>query len=452
MVMGFSIFIAAASSEYFLWMFSLKKMTGCNIFYLFFIFFLMAFVSVKFFLPKYLSLNIHTTPEYIEKRFDRKSSIYLTWLSLVFFILIKIVLALSVSSVFLQEIFKAEAINTLLFLVLLTGVLTLVGGLSAVIHIHLLQAVVLIIGTLYFSFAGNNIIEFNNFFNFIDSSITRGAGNNSIGFYSVLFVLPCFAIFSVWFWSEDQFVLQRIFSVRNFRQASKGILLGLLLILSFAFLFFNNILVSGGEPAQLISGNMTGSITMRHLYEGEKSLLLIGIYSFLMASLASIFHSGAALFTYNSYRYLNPDTSDSKLVLVGRLATTTFVVITLLLVPAIKLFTYELFLYIFGIMMILISPIVAVLLMSAVYKENNKRIAFRTLLINGILGLVLIITSPGAKSNSSGAGFLFHWNFFDFSVILFLLSCLIIGISNYLSNGKRKFSTAEGPDFSGSNE
>ncbi|MDP4173773.1 MAG: hypothetical protein Q8933_07385 [Bacteroidota bacterium] len=429
MVFGFSVFIAVASSEYFLWLFSLRSVPGCNSLYLLLIFLFVIYLSVKIFWPKYQRLKLFTTPEYIEKIFDRKSSIYFSWVLLLFFILVKTVLTLSLSSVFLQEIFKVEAINTLLSLVLFAGVLALVGGLPTVIHIHLLQAIVLILGTLYFSFAGNNIIEFKEFFNFINVNVSNASDSYPKDFFSVSALLGCFLVFSIWFWCVDQYIVHRALSVNGPKSVTKGVIFSITLIGIFTVLFFNIIVFNGNQmlPA---SQQANKAISMRHLYDSEKSLLLIGVYSSIMATLASIFHSGAALFTFNSYKFGNPDTSDSKLVLVGRLATTVFIVITLLLVPAIKLVTFDLFLFIFGIMMIFISPVVALFVMSTLLQESNKKIAFRTLLITGIIGITLIITTPSSKSNSGGTGMLDHWNFIYSSMLLFALSCLIIFISH----------------------
>jgi len=60
---------------------------------------------------------------------------------------------------------------------------------------------------------------------------------------------------------------------------------------------------------------------------GMKGLVVGGLMAALMSSLASLFNSSAMLFTVDFYKKFRPDTSEKRLVFVGRIATIVIVIL-----------------------------------------------------------------------------------------------------------------------------
>ena len=66
---------------------------------------------------------------------------------------------------------------------------------------------------------------------------------------------------------------------------------------------------------------------------GLRGLVLAGMLSALMSSLASLFNSTATLFTVDFYKRLRPQSSETHLVNVGRVATAAVVVVGMVWIP-----------------------------------------------------------------------------------------------------------------------
>ena len=66
---------------------------------------------------------------------------------------------------------------------------------------------------------------------------------------------------------------------------------------------------------------------------GLRGLVLAGMLSALMSSLASLFNSTATLFTVDFYKRLRPQSSEQHLVIVGRLATAAVIVLGMVWIP-----------------------------------------------------------------------------------------------------------------------
>ena len=69
---------------------------------------------------------------------------------------------------------------------------------------------------------------------------------------------------------------------------------------------------------------------------GLRGLVVAGLLSALMSSLASLFNSCATLFTLDIYSKLKPNRSEKHYVGIGRLATTIVVICGLIWIPIMK--------------------------------------------------------------------------------------------------------------------
>ncbi len=122
------------------------------------------------------------------------------------------------------------------------------------------------------------------------------------------------AIIGFWYWCTDQFIVQRVLSGKNEKEARRGTIFGAYLKLLPVFLFLipgmiafalhQKYLGTGGEGflPMLANGNANAdaafpTLVAKLLPAGVKGMVTIGFICALVASLAAFFNSCATLFT-----------------------------------------------------------------------------------------------------------------------------------------------------------
>ncbi|VDO01618.1 unnamed protein product [Rodentolepis nana] len=101
------------------------------------------------FLPVYISSGVYTLPDYMKKRFGgSRIRIYLTVLSLILYIFTKISVNLYSGSLFINEALGWNVWFSILFILVMTALITITGGLAAVLYTDLVQTIVMIFGAI----------------------------------------------------------------------------------------------------------------------------------------------------------------------------------------------------------------------------------------------------------------------------------------------------------------
>ncbi|CAL4225733.1 unnamed protein product, partial [Meganyctiphanes norvegica] len=108
------------------------------------------------FLPVFIASGVNTLPEYTRKRFGgRRIQTYLAVLSLILYIFTKISVNMYSGGLFIQAALKYNNLYvSVSFLLLLTALCTVVGGLAAVIYTDTIQFFIMIIGSAIVMFKG----------------------------------------------------------------------------------------------------------------------------------------------------------------------------------------------------------------------------------------------------------------------------------------------------------
>ena len=154
------------------------------------------------------------------------------------------------------------------------------------------------------------------------------------------------AVIGFWYWCTDQFIVQRVLSGKNEKEARRGTIFGAYLKLLPVFIFLIPGMIayalnakSGGAflPVDAngvaISDAAFPTLVAKLLPAGFKGLVVCGILAALMSSLASLFNSSAMLFTIDFYKRLRPQTSEKSLVRIGQIATVVIVILGILWIP-----------------------------------------------------------------------------------------------------------------------
>jgi len=441
--------------------------------------------------PFYARSLVYTMPEFLERRFSPAARSVLSVISLVAYVLTKLAVGIFaggvVFGVLLPELrleiggftFNSFWIGSVL-VVLMTGGYTVLGGMRAVAYTEALQTLVLVLGSVLLTAFGlralggwselRSVLD-PDLFNLWKPLVPAGMEGTWApirepgriawyfnGNYPWLGMLLCAPIIGLWYWTTDQYIVQRALGARNEREARRGSIFAAYLKLLPVFIFIIPgmialALAKSGAPGlssmvgpdgQVIAGAAQGAfplLVMTVLPVGIRGIVVAGLLAALMSSLAGVFNASSTLFTIDFYQRLRPASSEHHLVWVGRVATTAMVLISLFWIPVIQ-GSRGLYDYLQGVQGYLAPPIFAVFFLGVFMKRLNARGCLAALIVGFLLGAFrLAVDTPvslglGGFTGYAPGSFLWIVNniyFQYYSLFIFVVSvAVLIGVS-YLS-------------------
>jgi SSS family solute:Na+ symporter len=415
------------------------------------------------FVPFYDRSGVFTMPEFLEKRYNGASRSILSIISLISYVLTKVAVTVYAGGIVFKEVFGIESVWGIDFfwigaigLVIITGIYTVIGGMKAVLYTSVLQTPVLLIGSLTILFIGLDQLggwdELMNIVGNAGVTYTDDVGNvvyhSSEDKMSSLIrsvddpefpwigVILGSAIIGFWYWCTDQYIVQRVLSARDQTQARRGTIFGAYLKTTpvFIFLIPGMIAYALNEKGiiDLSSGDAAfPTLVSSLLPAGLKGVVVGGLLAALMSSLASLFNSSAMLFTVDFYKKYRPETSEHKLVQVGRMATVVIVILGILWIPVMQSLGDVLYEYLQQVQGLLAPGIAAVFFMGVFYKRATPLGGMWGLIIGFVLGmlrLVLNIFSSGVDPDSFWYEWFIATNWLNYTVFLFFLTIGIIAL------------------------
>ncbi len=407
------------------------------------------------FVPFYLRSGIYTMPEFLEKRYSRACRDYLSVVSILAYIITKISLIIFAGALVFEVLgipFWTGAIIT----VVATGFYTVLGGLKAVIYTDMVQAFILILGTVVVSIFG--LYQLGGWDGLIDTisvasledgkpsvsqffNLWRPMKDTDYPWTGMLFGAP---ILGVWYWCTDQYIVQRALSAKDISNARKGALFAGYLKLLPVFLFFiPGVIAYAMLQKGIISFSLEDAdqalpaLITQVLPIGFKGLAIAGLLAALMSSLSSAFNSSSTLLTIDFYQKFRPEATEKDLVRFGRLATVVLVVLSLGWIPFMDaLMGGGIFHYLQSIQAYISPPIAAVFLLGLFFKWINARgaiVALWTGFTIGVARLVLEFMSNNESivvAKGSALAYFLDINFLHFALFLFLFcSALLMLVS-----------------------
>jgi SSS family solute:Na+ symporter len=157
-------------------------------------------------------------------------------------------------------------------------------------------------------------------------------------------------------------------------------------------------------------------------------MVVAGLLAALMSSLAGVFNASATLFTMDFYSKFRPNTSQHRLVWIGRIATAAMVLIGLAWIPVIR-GGRGLYDYLQGVQAYLAPPIFVVFFLGVFWKRLNGAGCLAAMIVGFIMGLFRLAVDTPVKLVDGFAyepnSFLWIVNnmFFQYYSILILIVC-----------------------------
>jgi SSS family solute:Na+ symporter len=437
--------------------------------------------------PFYVRSMVFTMPEFLERRFNVTARYVLSIISLVAYVLTKIAVGIFAGGIVFGTLLPELRVDLGGFVldsfwigsfavIILTGLYTIIGGLRAVAYTEALQTVVLIIGSILVTIFGLmklggwaelREIAGSDMFNLWKPLVPEGMEGTWApvmeegriawyfnGQFPWLGMLLCAPIIGLWYWCTDQYIVQRALGANNEQQARRGTIFAAFLKLLPVFIFIIPgmicfALAESGRSAELAAalysdGVMDGTkaqaafpLLVQHvLPAGVRGIVVAGLLSALMSSLAGVFNASSTLFTMDLYSKFRPNSSQSQLVWIGRLATAAMVVVGLLWIPVIQ-GAQGLYQYLQGVQGYLAPPIFVVFFFGVFSKRLNAAGCLAALGVGFAMGVLrLAVDTPISLGMTEGyAEGSFFWilnniYFQYYSLLIFVVSAVVmVGVS-----------------------
>ena len=151
---GASLFVSNISTEHFIGLSGTGASSGLAVGHFEWLACLILLILGWVFVPFYLRSNVFTMPEFLERRFNRQSAVYLAGISIIAYIFTKISVQLYAAGVVLERVAGWKLWETAVVLVIATGIYTVAGGLAAVIYTDTVQTLILITGAVALTVIG----------------------------------------------------------------------------------------------------------------------------------------------------------------------------------------------------------------------------------------------------------------------------------------------------------
>lgn len=351
-------------------------------------------IAALIFIPLYLNSRITTIPEFLELRYDRRSRKFFSIVTIFTSIIVDTAGGLYAGAIVLKAFFPELIIwQTTLVLALVAGIYTAFGGLKAVVYTDAIQAVVLIIGCstlsyfmfeqLDFSWAKvvNNAPE-----DFL--SIVRPLDDPSLPWPGLILAVP---ILGFWYWTTNQYIVQRILGARDVNNARWGVILASFLkIVPLFIMVIPGTMAIGLFPGLENPDQVFPTAVINILPAGLVGLVMAGLISAIMSSVDSTLNSASTLFVIDFVKTYKPNISEEQVLKYGRYTTLFLMILAAVWAPMIQNFG-GIWSYLQQMFSIIVPPIAVIFLVGVFYKKGNKDGAYWTLIIGTLMGLFLFV-------------------------------------------------------------
>jgi solute:Na+ symporter, SSS family len=448
------------------------------------------------FVPFYMRSMVFTMPEFLERRFSTSSRYVLSIVSILTFIVSKIAVGIFAGGVVFSTLLPEMHLTIggtyidsfwigSILVIVLTGIYTTLGGMRAVAYNDAVQAIILIGGSACLTFYGLaklggwselRHICGSEMFNLWKPLTPAGVistwapvlQTNSAGEvvkqawyfngnFPWLGMLICAPITGLWYWCTDQYIVQRALGAPNQTEARRGSIFAAFLKLSPVYLFIIPGMVcyalakSGkipelgviiGPDGKAITSVAQGSFPLMVQYllpPGLRGIVVAGLLSALMGSLAGVFNACSTLFTVDLYGKWKPKATQHQLVRTGRIATGAMILVALAWIPVIK-GANGLYGYLQTVQGYLAPPIFVVFFFGVFWKRLNAQGALWAMIVGFVMGIFrMAIDTPvtlglqGYQNGYSQGSLLWIINNFYFqyfSVLITIVSAIVmVGVS-----------------------
>lgn len=392
-LIGFSLFATNMSGASFVGMAGAGYGNGISVYSYEWMAAVILVFFVIFLLPFYLRSGVFTMPEFLERRFDRRLRYGFAGLLVVLSIFLDCAGALYAGGLVVQTLWPTVPLWVgVLVLALLSGVLSITGGLGAVVISDTIQGTMLIIGGIIVFIAAILAVPS---WEAVEAVAPAGALSIVQPLDDPFLPWPgLFGVFIIgmYFWSTNQLIVQRALGAKTLDHGRWGALFAGLLKLPPLFIM----VLPGVLAIQLYPDLPTPDLAFPTLVFdllpiGIRGVILAALVAAITSTVDSILNSASTLVTMDFVRPLRPQTTDKQLVRIGRVVTAIVMIVGIVWAPQIVRFP-SLWTYFQSILAYATPPVVAIFVLGILWRRTTPAAAFWTFAIGqavGFAGFVL---------------------------------------------------------------
>jgi len=392
-LIGFSLFASNMSGSSFVGLMGASYSNGVVVFNYEWTAAIVLIFFALFMLPAFLRAGIYTIPQFLTSRYDKRSRVAYSLFTVLAIMFIDTAGALYAGGLVIANVIPGLTLwSAVAVLAVVAGVYTILGGLEAVVVTDTVQAILLVIGASAIFFFGLEKVGG------WDEMMSRlSADNTSLIMPTGDDFLPWPGIFGVvllgfYYWTLNQFVVQRTLGARDLDQGRKGALFAGLLKIPNLFIMilpgvFAIILFPGLDNPDMAFPTLAAEL----LPVGFRGLILTALIAAIMSSLDSALNAAATLVSIDFVKEARPSIGDDSLVRIGRIFTAFAMVVGAIYAPSIASFE-NLFEYFQSVLAYVTPPIVAVYIIGLFWKRANGTGSFAAIVLGLVVGVSAFVT------------------------------------------------------------
>lgn len=390
-LIGFSLFASNMSGSSFVGLMGGAYDNGIVIFNYEWTASLVLILFAIFILPSYLRARISTVPEFLEERYDVRSRRAFSLFTILAILFIDTAGALYAGGLVISNVtgylnlWAAVAV-----LALVAGIYTILGGLSAVVVTDTVQAVLLIIGAAALFWIGlDEVGGWQALFTDMPDEMTHlilPADDDFLPWTGLWGVV----LLAFYYWTINQFVVQRTLGAKDQREGQIGALFAGFLKLPNLFLMVVPGLIALKLYPELETPDLAfPTLAFELMPIGIRGLIMAALIAAIMSSLDSALNSASTLVVKD---FVQPiwDVDEARQVWLGRIVTGAVMVFGAIYAPSIAGFE-SLFEYFQSSLSYIIPTIVTVYILGLFVPWLNGNGAFWTIVAGLVIGIPLFL-------------------------------------------------------------
>jgi SSS family solute:Na+ symporter len=343
-------------------------------------------------LPRYLNSGFYTVPEFLSARFDNRPRMAFSIFTLIAIMFIDTAGALYAGGLVITSVMPfLELWQAVAIMALIAGIYTILGGLGAVVVTDMVQSVLLILGALLIFVFGLQAVggwsEMARQLEPGQMELIKPTDDGFLPWPGLLGVI----LLGFYYFTLNQFVVQRVLGARTLDQARKGALFAGLLKLPNLF-----IMILPGVFAIILYPELNSpdlafpTLAFDLLPIGLRGIVMAALIAAIMSSLDSALNAAGTLVTMDVVRFFRPNTPGHSLVRMGRVVTGVVMLFGAVYAPSIAGFE-SLFRYFQSSLAYIVPPVVVVYLGGIFFAGLTAGAAFWTIILGLCVGIPLFI-------------------------------------------------------------
>lgn len=350
--------------------------------------------SMFWVLPILMRARVTTMPELMERRFDPRMRKYLSAVTLFLSVVLDTAGTLYAGALVITAFVPGLTLGGTAFaLAMFTAAYTAAGGLRAVVYTDMMQAVVLLLGAAVLAWAvfGQYDHSWAQVVARVPAShlsLIRPMDDPGVPWLGLLTGLP---IVGFYYWTMNQYIIQRVLGARDLPTAGRGAALAALLKLLPLFLMT----LPGAMAIPLLPhlqhpDQVWPELVARYAPVGLAGLILAGLIAALMSTCSATMNSAATLLTVDFLEPARPNWSQARVTAAGRIFTLVIAVFAGWWAPQILHF-HGLWAYLQQAFAYVASPLVAVFAYGMASRKLGPRAALAGLASGHVLAVLVFL-------------------------------------------------------------